>query len=101
MPSLENVPKQHEELAWRVIAGEAVIVPPHQPAEGIRELTILNPTATRIWELCRGDMTIRRIVDALREEYDETPRLLEEEVVRTIEELSDRGFVILAHEHAG
>lgn len=61
----EAVVARNERLAWRVLAGEAVIL---FPEEGT--LHRLNPTGTKVWELLDGARTLAEIGTGLTEEYD-------------------------------
>ena len=63
--SPESVLARNERLAWRVLAGEAVIL---FPEAGM--LHRLNGTGTRVWELIDGQRTLADIGAGLMEEFD-------------------------------
>ena len=51
MNILNKIPKKNEDLAWRVIENEAIVIPlKNQPKKG-KEVVIFNETGARIWEL--------------------------------------------------
>ncbi len=67
MVFLNKIPKRSDKLAWRVIAGELVVIPLQNPIE--EKLEIFNETATKVWELCDGKHTLRQITKELEKEY--------------------------------
>src|SRR5262245_11709380 len=59
------VPIPHEDLAFTIIDGSAIIVAPRDS-----QLYWLNPVATRIWELADGKNTVGMIAQQLCGEYE-------------------------------
>lgn len=58
--------RQNLHAAASVIAGEAAVVTPHDS-----RLHLLDPVATRVWELCDGDgATLESLVTALMKEFE-------------------------------
>jgi hypothetical protein len=95
MDWLNISPKKNKNLAWRIIDGEAVIIPlANQPKEGQR-IDILNATATRIWELCSGKNSTRHIIALLKDEYDAPATVIESAVKRIISELSKEKLILI------
>ena len=67
---LIKVPVQNDDMAWRIVDDECIIVDPQGS-----QATVLNPVGTRIWELADGKRTIASIVDQILIEYRvERPR---------------------------
>ena len=66
---LNKIPKKKNDLAWRIIDGEAVVIPlDNQPVDG-ESLDIFNATATRIWEFIDGNNSVSDIIKKIVNEY--------------------------------
>lgn len=63
-----HIPRQNEQVAYRVIDGLAALVSPRDSL-----LYWLNPTATFIWELADGQHTTEDIAKRLSSDYDVDP----------------------------
>ena len=54
----------------------------------------LNPTAARILELCKGELTVEAIVEQLQGEYSERPAPeMRQDVLEFLEEMVRRGLL--------
>ena len=69
-------------------SGECVLYHP-----GRDEATALNRSATEIWTLCDGSLTIAAIARALGEHYGLDQELFVDEVAETLQALQTRGLV--------
>jgi len=90
---IDKVPKKNKNLAWRVIDGEAVIIPLTEQSEEGETINILNQTATRIWELCNSKNQVKDIIDSLSQEYDAEEALVICQVERTMNELLEKRLI--------
>lgn len=62
MDILNKISEKNKNLAWRIIDGEAVILPlENQPQDG-EKLAIFKEIATRIWELIDGKKSVKDII---------------------------------------
>jgi hypothetical protein len=62
--SAEAFPKRSERVLWREVDGDAVLF-----REDDGRAFALNGTAARVWRLCDGDLSVRRIAELLGETY--------------------------------
>lgn len=62
----KSIFKRNDDVAWRDIEGEALVV---DSRKGL--IYPLNETATRIWELLDGRKTCDDIVAAIEDEFEE------------------------------
>ncbi len=53
----------------------------------------LNPVGVAIWKLMDGMRSLPDIVNAISDQFSDTPVNLEEDVTNFMTELNDRGFV--------
>lgn len=65
MFSLDRYPHRSDELVWRVIGGEVVIL----TADG-HEIHTLNRVGSAIWELADGTRNIKEIITLICERFD-------------------------------
>jgi hypothetical protein len=56
----------------------------------------LEAVGTRVWHLCDGKRTIAEIATIISGEYDESPEVIESDVVELVEELIDEQLVVAA-----
>lgn len=70
MDWLNKIPKKNKNLAWRIIDGEAVVIPLEGQPEKEEKLDIFNETATRVWELIDGNNSVVDIIKKITDEYD-------------------------------
>lgn len=75
-------------VASRVYGNDAVII---SPDEGV--VRMLNPTATRIWELADGSRSVNEIAAILTAEFDVELPQARQSVIRLLTELADRQLI--------
>jgi len=92
MEILNRIPKKNKHLAWRIVDQEAVIINLKKQPNDKEEIIILNPTATRIWQLCNGRNSIKEIVQRLKAEYLE---VIEKDVEKTLINLLNEKLISL------
>jgi coenzyme PQQ synthesis protein D (PqqD) len=56
-------------------------------------VAVLNATASDVWRLCDGDLTIADVVAALAKAYGVAEASIAEEVVRVVADLTEKGFL--------
>ena len=87
----ETQPARNEEIAaWRVLQGQAVVV-------DLREAMfhLLNPVATRIWELIDGAATVREIIYTLTAEFVAPPDQVRKDCQEFINQMAERKLILL------
>src|SRR5258708_5048918 len=60
------------------------------------EYYTLEAVGTRVWQLCDGKRAIGEIADIIAQEYDESPRTIESDVIELVKELMDEDLVVPA-----
>lgn len=86
--SLLQRPIHTPNVASRVYGADAVII---SPDEGM--VRMLNPTATRIWQLADGSRSVEEIATTLTEEYEVDSHQAHQAVVTLLGELVDKGLI--------
>jgi hypothetical protein len=93
MELLDKIPKKNKELAWRIIDGEAVVIPlEEQPKEG-ENFTTFNETASRIWELIDGRNSVEDIIKKIIDEYDVELEEAQSQVKIFLDNLSQKRLI--------
>jgi len=82
---LDKVLARDENVAWRVIDGEAIILSAEDSS-----VHSLDEVGTRIWEMADGKKTIKEIIEALLEEYDVEFDQLKQDVIDFVNELKSK-----------
>ncbi len=77
-----------DEILWKVVDSEAVIVDP-----GKDEYSYLNPTGTSIWLMIDKGMDIKEIVSKLSKEYECDESNIREDMETLIEELISNNLI--------
>ena len=77
----------------REIAGETLIVPVTGRAMDLESIYVLNPVASRIWDLLRSPTTADRIAGIVAREFAVTPEHAAGDVAEFLESLSARGLI--------
>lgn len=81
-------PVHADNVAARIYGSDAVII---SPDEGV--VRMLNPTATRIWQLVDGSRSVDEIVTIMTAEFDVELSQARQSVIRLLTELSDKQLI--------
>ncbi len=80
--------RRSPDLPFRVVDEEVVIV---SPPKG--EVTVLNETAAKIWQLLDGKRTLKQIADILTAEFEVKREKAYSDCLDFIKKLEQKGFV--------
>lgn len=90
MDWINKIPKKDKDLAWRIIDGEAVVIPlEDQPKQG-EKINVFNETGTMIWKLVDGKNSIANIIKNIVRDYDVVYGKAESEVMDFLNNLYQR-----------
>jgi hypothetical protein len=88
MVSLEGKFIRNDDIAWRNIDGEVLVVNPKDSL-----IYPLNDVGTRIWELLDGKSAVSDIVSIICEEYDADEMAIQNDIIDFLEDLLKAGLV--------
>lgn len=88
MVSLESYPVRSEDLVWRVIEDDIVIL----TSDG-REIHTLNKVGGAIWELADGTISLNDITSKICNRFDVSFETAREDVIEFAKELSDKNLL--------
>jgi hypothetical protein len=91
---------ERRSFVTRHIAGETLIVPVTGHVMDLESIYVLNPVASRIWELLRSPITSNRIAEIVANEFAVTPERAADDVAEFLEALGARGLIQPAAEGA-
>ncbi len=60
------------------------------------EYYTLEAVGTRVWQLCDGKRPIAEIAAIIAQEYDQSPEIIESDVMELVKELMDEELVVPA-----
>ena len=75
-------------LPFQKMNHEALVVDPRT-----RSVHLLNPTATRVWDLLEAPRTVEQLVAILGQEFDAPEDVLRTELAALLVELETKGLV--------
>ena len=84
---------RNEQFISRRIADEFLLIPVANQLNGDNWLFVLNEVGARIWELIDRDRSVQQIGQRLLEEFDTTPKQLEEDLLRLLDQLQELGAI--------
>lgn len=98
MISLDSCPRRSEDVVWRMIDDEVVIL----TADG-REIHTLNKVGSIIWELADGTRSIIEIVHSIYERFDVDFEVAKVDVLEFVAQLVDKNllYILPAGEREG
>ena len=85
-----QVPIRFADVKVEVIEGELLLYHPGQT-----RAVYLNPPAALIWSLCDGSRQVYEIMRLIGESYPESKENLTEDVLATLQQLSDSGVLVI------
>ena len=93
MRLLERIPRQREDVAGRVIGGEAVVITP-----GDSHVHELDPVATFVWERCDGSRSGADLVEQVVESFEVERERATRDVDALLQVFLEKGLVELLPE---
>jgi len=66
---------------------EFILVPIHQDVADMECIYTLNPVGAFIWQQLETSSTLDELQDVMVDEYDADPEIIEEDLVRFLEEM--------------
>jgi len=77
----------------REIGGETLIVPVTGHVMDLESIYVLNPVASRIWELLRSPTTAEQLAGVIADEFEVSVRDASRDVAEFLDSLTARGLI--------
>jgi hypothetical protein len=87
---MNRVPVKNEEIVWRNLDGEAVLLNPHTG-----KYFGMNAVGCSFWEKIDGHSTVAEIIDQLLEEYEVTRSVLEKDLHELIDAMLKKNIIAI------
>ena len=87
MTTLDSVIRRNDDIAWRVIEGEALVVDSRNSL-----IYPLNAAGTRIWELLDGQRNCRDVLAIIDEEFEGESETHCQDMLEFLEEIISKGL---------
>ena len=90
---MDAVPKRSENVVFRKIEDEYILVPMVASAADVESIFNLNETGAAIWESIDGKKSLKDIVAEIQAEYDAEGQQLESDVMTFLNEMMDARLI--------
>ncbi len=85
---MKNVPARNEDIVWRNLDGEAVLLNPNNG-----KYFGMNAVGCSFWEKMDGERTLDQIIDMLLEEYSVDRQTLEKDINELVSTLEEKQII--------
>lgn len=89
----DRIFEKNPNIVYRIIAGEAILVPVAQRPDELGCIFSLNETAARIWEFLDGKKSLLKVKQAVLEEFDVPEEILAKDMLALVK-LFERSSLI-------
>ncbi len=93
--SIDTVPRRNEDIVFRQVAGEYILVPMVASAADVESIFNLNETGAMIWDRVDGQKSIRDIVSEIQAEYEVEADQLERDVISFVDEMTAAKLILV------
>ena len=90
---LKEIYRRKEEIVYRKIAGEAILVPIKGKLADMQRIFALNPVGEFIWDEIDGSKTLQQISEDIRSRFDVTREDANADLEAFIAELLKEGLI--------
>jgi hypothetical protein len=84
------IPKRNDKFTEKILDDEIILY-----NKTTHTIHSLNQTAGILWNLCDGKMTIIQMIDLLLEKYKGAKKVIENDVLKTLEEMKNNNLITL------
>ncbi len=92
--------RKNPDVVYRVIAGEAILIPISRETQGAGRMLTLNETGAYIWERLDGKRRLREILEEIRDEFEVEEETARRDLLEMISELGKAGAIRLQEAEA-
>ncbi len=85
--------RKNPDVVYRVIAGEAILIPITRETQGAGRMLTLNETGAFIWERLDGKRRLGEFLKELRDEYEVEEATARRDLLEMISELEKSGAI--------
>lgn len=93
--TLNRIYNKNPDVVYRVIAGEAILLPISKETQIAGRLFSLNETGAFIWELIDGERNLAIILEEILEEHEVEEDTALKDLISLVDELDELGAINL------
>lgn len=91
---LQRTYRKNPDVVYRVIAGEAILIPISRETQGAGRMLTLNETGAFVWERLDGKRPLEEILRELRDEYAVNGETACRDLLELVSSLEETGAVL-------
>ena len=92
---INRIYRKNPDVVYRIIAGEAILLPISKETQVAGRLFSLNETGAFIWELIDGHRDLAKILIAIHDEHDIEENTAREDLISLAVKLEELGAIKL------
>ncbi|MFH1245547.1 MAG: PqqD family protein [Candidatus Omnitrophota bacterium] len=85
----EIILQKNPDIVTRVIEDETILMPVYKTSNEINCIYTLNKTATEVWNLIDGKISLAGIKDKILQRFDTTPQEVDQEMEGLLKDLKE------------
>lgn len=94
MDFLEKRYKKNDDIVFRKIADEFLLVPIRNNIRNFESIFTLNDVGTRVWELIDGSRAVSAIRDCIVDEFEVSPETVTNDLQEFLQSLEETGSIL-------
>ena len=91
--SMDTIVKKSENIVFRKIQDEYILVPIVASAADVESIFNLNETGAAVWERIDGIKKLSEIIEDIKSEYESEDKKLEDDVMAFVNEMIDAKLI--------
>lgn len=91
--SMDSIVKKNENIVFRKIQNEFMLVPVVASAADVESIFNLNETGAAVWERIDGIKKISDIIEDIKSEYESEDRKIEDDIMAFVIEMTDAKLI--------
>jgi coenzyme PQQ biosynthesis protein PqqD len=91
--TIDTVIKKSENIVFRKIEDEYILVPIVSSAADVESIFNLNETGAAVWERIDGKKSIKDIIEEIKAEYENEGNQIENDVISFVREMTEAKLI--------
>ena len=91
--SIDTIVKKSENIVFRKIQDEYILVPIVASAADVESIFNLNETGAAVWERIDGIKNLSEIIEDIKSEYESEDKKLEDDVMAFVNEMMEAELI--------
>ncbi|MDP8236212.1 MAG: PqqD family protein [Candidatus Erginobacter occultus] len=92
---MKMIYRRNPDVVYRVIAGEAILIPISRETQGAGRMLTLNETGAFIWNRLDGNRRLDEILEEIRDEFEVEEATARRDLLELIGALEETGAILI------